>query len=101
MIVASPIRSATAASATAKTTEYTMSVPRARSRPTQPTSVGASQTPTRTAATRKTTAFAASRPTAPRDTLPVCATPVTTARMIRPRMSSTTAAPSTTLAAAS
>ncbi len=54
-----------------------------------------------TATARKTTLFTARKATPPGETWPVMAMPVTTARVIRPRMSSTTAAPSTTLAAGS
>ncbi len=72
-----------------------MSVPRACSRPTQRTSVGARWIPATMATTRNTAAFPESRPMVASETPPVCATPVTTARMIRPRMSSTTAAPRT------
>ena len=101
MMVASPIHSAAAASASANAREDTTRAPRARSRPIKPTSHGARRKAMNTATTRKTTLFTARRAIPPSETPPVVATPVTTARVIRPRMSSTTAAPSTTLAAGS
>jgi hypothetical protein len=101
MIVVSPIKSATAASATAKIIEYTIKLPRACILSIQLMSTGASLTPSTMATARNTIAFVDSKATEASETAPVCAIPVTTARITRPRMSSTTAAPRTTSAAAS
>ena len=76
-----------------------MRLPRTRRRATRRMSVGAKRTPSSSATTRKPTALTRISATDPGDTVPVCATAVTVARMTRPSTSSMIAAPSTTRAA--